>query len=204
MSESAMKDLLDRRTFLRDAGALTVSASLLASGAAVTMAPDPLRGPRISAVLFDGRYSSGREFAKALVREGAAAFDVGPDVAMVWYGSLRNHLASFGGSVAGLTTQSDFFVSRCFGRELGRSAKYEGAHDSRGCREIMHRLRGTEDVSEIGDALRRAEYNWSEALAFALVRAKAQKPLAQWRRSEARTLPIGDHPGFLTSWLLTS
>jgi hypothetical protein len=199
-----MKPLLDRRTFLKDASALTVSASLLASGASAISSAAELHGPRISAVLFDGRYSSCRAFANAQAREGAAAFDVGADVALLWYGPLRDHLAKNGGSVAGLTTQSDFVVSKSFGRELRLSVKYEGVHDSRGSRAIAHRLRSPVNVDDLSATLRRADSSWGEALASALARTQSAEPATQWKSSVARTLPLGDHPGFLMSWLLTA
>jgi 4-cresol dehydrogenase (hydroxylating) len=30
------------------------------------------------------------------------------------------------------------------------------------------------------------------------------EPPTQWKSAMARTPPLGDHPGFLTSWLLTA
>ncbi|HEX4002563.1 MAG TPA: twin-arginine translocation signal domain-containing protein [Candidatus Acidoferrales bacterium] len=200
----SMKPPLDRRTFLKDAGALAVSAALLAPGASPIAFADASRGPRIAAALFDGRYSSCREFANALARQGAAAFDVGADVALLWYGPLGDHLARSGGAVAGLTTHSDFAVSQSFGRQLRLLSKYEGAHDSRGSCTITHRLRGLADADQVGAAPRLADSHWGEALASALVRARWDNAAARSKLAVAQSAPIGDHPGFLTSWLLSA
>ncbi|MFZ1203159.1 MAG: twin-arginine translocation signal domain-containing protein [Candidatus Acidiferrales bacterium] len=199
-----MKSLLDRRTFLKDASALTVSAGLIVSTAAAITSADASQGPRIGAALFDGRYSSCRTFANALAREGAAVFDVGADVALLWYGPLRDHFTAHAGSVAGLTTQSDFVVSQSFGRERGLSLKYEGVHDSRGSRAITHRLRGLMNVDGVGAALRHTDSQWSEKLASALARTQSSETASQWKSSLAQTSALRDHPGFLTSWLLTA
>jgi len=197
-----MKSRLDRRTFLKDAGALTASAAWIASRAARVASAAALDGRGISAALFDGRYSSCRAFAHALSRKGARIFNVQPDAAAVWYGPLRDHLASCGGCVAGLTTFSDSMLSQSFGRDLGLSLRYEGAHDSRGSDVLKHELRAGAKVDEIAGALRGADSDWAEALAGVLVRSSAI--LRTGRRRSAITLSasVADHPGFLQSWLL--
>lgn len=192
---------MDRRKFLRDAGVLTVSAAALAASATATSAFEPGRPP-INAVLFDRRYSACREFAGALAREGAKAFDVQPDVAVLWYGPLRDHLAARGGCVAGLTTFADFAVSQSFGRDYQLSLRHEGAHDGRGSNIVTHRLRAAEILDGIAAALRTADSEWAEALAAALMRSKSIASDGRWRRSIAQTSGAGEHPGFLQSWLL--
>ncbi len=200
--DKTTKSLLDRRTFLKDASALTVSAALAASAASTASSAAGAQGARIAAVLFDGRYSSCREFASALEREGAAAFDVRGDIAALWYGALRDHLAKHGGQVAGLTAHSDLTVSRSFGRELRLDLRYEGAHDSRGSRAIAHRLRGRINLDEITAALQRADSGWSESLADAMARTRWAQFAPQWKSSRAETFALSGHPGFLSSWLL--
>ena len=199
-----MKSRLDRRTFLKDASALTASAALIASGASSVVRVGESDEPRVSAVLFDSRYSSSREFADALVREGAAAFDARADIAALWYGPLREHFAKYGGRVAGLTTDSDFAVSKSFGREFQFSLSYEGSHDSRGSTAITHRLRGSESVSQIEFALRHADSNWARSLGQALARTRSEASPKQWQSSVAHASQLGDHPGFLRSWLLAA
>jgi len=199
-----MKSHLDRRTFLKDASALTASAALIASGASSVVGAGASDERRISAVLFDSRYFSSREFADALVREGATAFDARADIAALWYGRLGDHLAKHGGFVAGLTTDSDFVVSESFGREYRLSSKYEGSHDSRGSSVITHRLRGPQGIAEIESALRRADSNWARALGQALARTRLAVSPKQWESSAVYTSQLGDHPGFLRSWLLAA
>jgi len=199
-----MKSHLDRRTFLKDASVLTASAALIASGASSVVRAGASDERRISAVLFDSRYSSSREFADALVGEGAVAFDARADIAALWYGPLREHVAKYGGRVAGLTTDSDFAVSKSFGREFQFSLSYEGSHDSRGSTAISHRLRGSQSVSQIELAPRHADSNWARALGQALARTRSEASPKQWQSSVAHTSQLGDHPGFLRSWLLAA
>lgn len=167
----------------------------MASAAAVENA-------RIRAVLFDSRYASCREFAEALVREGALAFDVQPDPAAVWLGPLRDHLAQHGGSVAGLAANSDFVLAASFSRDLGLSLQYEGMHDARSSRFLTHRLRGA-NAGEIALALGRGDSGWARDLGQALASAAAAALASQRGTSVAHTLGAGGHPGFLQSWLLT-
>jgi hypothetical protein len=198
----SMKSRLDRRTFLKDAGALTVSAAALVAGAPMdTSSPAPDHA-RIGAALFDGRYSSCRAFADALARKGAVAFDVRADIAALWYGQLRDHLAKYGGSIAGLTTDSDFVVSESFGRQFRLSLRYAGSHDSRGCAALTHKLRSLQGVAGIESALRHADSNWGEAIGHALAHARSAEPARQWESAAVHTSQLDDHPGFLRSWLL--
>jgi hypothetical protein len=198
-----MKSLPDRRTFLKDAGTLTASVALFAASA-LAFASDAAAQdtPRISAVVYDSRYSSCREFADGLGGKGADPFDTCADVAGLWYGPLRGYLAAHGGGVAGLTTYSDSGVSESFGRELHLSLVYEGLHDSRGSHVLTHRLRGVGDAIQIGSALSGQHSDWAEALGYALARARSTKASIQWESSVVHTSQIGDHPGFLRSWLL--
>jgi hypothetical protein len=196
-----MKSPLDRRTFLKDAGALTVSAAALAAGVPMDSPSLASDHARIGAVLFDGRYSSCRAFADGLSRNGARGFNVQPDAAAVWYGPLRDHLLACGGCVAGLTTFSDSMLSQSFGRNFGLSLRYEGVHDSRGSDVLKHQLRASAKLDEIAAALRGADSDWAEALASALARSSSISRPGR-RLAVALTTRIGDHPGFLESWLL--
>lgn len=197
-----MKPLLDRRTFLKDAGALTVSAGLIVSSAAAITPAATSQGPRIGAVLFDSRYSSCREFASVLVREGAAAFDTREDVAALWYGPLRTHLAKYGGCVAGLTTHSDFVVSQSFGVELRLALRYEGLHDSRASRTLAHQFRTRGNAADIEAALRGSTSDWAQSLGCALSRIVSAESAGPCELSVMHTPRLDDHPGFLRSWFL--
>ena len=196
-----MKSRLDRRTFLKEAGALTVSAAALAVAAPIDTSSLASDHARIGAVLFDGRYSSCRAFADALARGGAVAFDVRADVAALWYGPLRDHLAKYGGGVAGLATDSDFVVSESFGRQFRLSLRYAGSHDSRRSAALTHELRSLQGVAAIASAVRHADSNWGEAIGYALARARSAEPARQWESAVVHTSQIDDHPGFLRSWL---
>ena len=200
--DKTTKSLLDRRTFLKDASALTVSAALAASTVSAASSTPAAQGPRVAAVLFDSRYSSSREFANTLAREGAAVFEVRGDIAGLWYGPLRGHLAKAAGCVAGLTAHSDLTVSRSFGRELRLALRYEGTHDSRGSRAIAHRLRGRVDLDEITSALLRANSDWGESLAQAIAHTRWSQSASPWNSAVAQTFALDDHPGFLSSWVL--
>ena len=199
-----MKSRLDRRTFLKDAGALTASAALIASVASGIAAASEPSGQRISAVLFDDRYSSSRAFADALARKGAVAFDTRADVAALWYGPLSDHLAKYGGGVAGLVTDSDSMVSESFGKELRLSLRYEASHDSRALAVIIHKLRSLQRVAEIESVLRSAGSNWGQELGYILARTHSPEPAKHWESAVVRTSQAGDHPGFLRSWLLAA
>jgi hypothetical protein len=197
-----MEALTDRRSFLKDAGTLTVSAALLGPlASAIVSAATPDR-PRISAVLFDSRYSSSRGFAGALVRQGAASFDARSDIASLWYGPLRTHLAEYGGCVAGLTTHSDFVLSQSFGTELRLVSRYEGSHDGRASSTLAHKLRICGSRSEIEGALERSASDWAESLGGALARTPWAESAAQWESSVVYTSRADRHPGFLRSWVL--
>jgi hypothetical protein len=199
-----MKSRLDRRTFLKDAGALTASAALIASGAPGIAVAEAPNGEQISAVLFDSRYSSCRAFAGALIRKGAMAFDARADVAALWYGPLRDRLAKYGGGVAGLVTDSDSMVSEAFGKELRLSLRYEGSHDSRASAVIIHKLRSLQRAAEIESALRSAGSNWGRELGCVLARTHPPEAAKHWESAVVRASQAGDHPGFLRSWLLAT
>src|SRR4029077_12563425 len=124
---------------------------------------------RIAAVVYDERYSDCRSFADILVRRGATPFPVNGDCGRLWHGALREHLVENRGNVAGLTTDSDFVVSRICGRELGLSVVYEGAHDSRGSSDVTHRLHNTRYQREIVAPFHSGA-SWAESLAQSLLR----------------------------------
>lgn len=192
---------MNRRRFLREASALTVSAVALRASAS-TASAFVAESPRIHTLLFDGRYSACREFSDRLVLEGAKAFDVRPDAAPVWYGRLRNHLTARGGCLAGLTTYSDCLLAESFGRDFGLAVKYEGTHDSRRSDLLVHRLRTVANADEIGAALSGSDSEWAEALAAALARSAWVPAARGWRHAAAYTSSCLGHPGFLQSWLL--
>ena len=197
-----MELLLDRRKFLKDAGALTVSAAVMGASAPAMASAVVADNARIRAVLFDSRYASCREFAAALAREGALALDLQPDPAAVWLGPLREHLAQQGGGVAGLAANSDFVLAVAFSRNLGLSRRYEGSHDARGSHLLTHRLRGA-NAGEIASTLGREDSSWPRDLAQALARLASADPTQRRETSIAHTSGAEDHPGFLQSWLLT-
>lgn len=194
-----MGQFLDRRNFLKDAGTLVVSAALLGSGATVLREANP---PRITAVLYDDRYGDCRGFADAFIRRGATPFDTRGDIASLWYGALRAHIARRGGCVAGLTVQSDLVVSQSCGGEIDLKLLYEGSHDCRASDAQAHRLRIRGNDHEIAAALLLSNADWARPLADALGQAAWSNGSARSQSSAIRTSRSGDHPGFLSSWVL--
>src|SRR5579859_6719679 len=128
---------------------------------------------RIGAVVYEERYADCRTFADILARRGAVPFAVNGDCGKLWHRALREHLAGNGGSVAGLTSDSDSVVSRICGKELGLGATYEGAHDCRGTDFLAHRLRGGVYQREIAAVLGNDGARWAESLAGALAHGRS-------------------------------
>jgi hypothetical protein len=201
---------MNRRDFLRNAGAAMVPAALpgaiwsstspAAGGDRAHMAAGNLSP--ITAVLYDERYADCRAFAEALRRCGAQPFATGQDAVRLWYGPLRAHLEKNPGRVAGLATYSDFSSSWTCGRERRYVIWFEGEHDGRRSRTTLaHRLRTRGNDTEIAAAF--ANESWPTQLAQALARlpeSTETKNVAP-RSSTATTPRTTGHPGYLSSWL---
>ncbi len=162
---------MNRRDLLKRAGAAIIPAAILGSRVPALGISRQPGISRIAAVVYDERYSDCRSFANILLRHGATPFPVKGDCGQLWHGALTEHLARNRGNVAGLTTDSDCVVSRACGRELGLGLVYEGAHDSRGSSDVMHRLRSTAYQREIVAALGGDGAPWAVSLAQSLLRA---------------------------------
>lgn len=193
-----------RREFLK--GAAIAPAAVAASQWSVAAEALGARIRRITAAVYDERYSDCRIFAGALARQGAITFATGGDAAILWYGELREHLVRYGGSVAGMTTDSDRVVSHACGREVGLRLAYEGWHDGRRAGRLTHRLRGSGEEKEVYAALLRADTPWAESIASALSRPSlADRIVSALAKAPTITTPqSANHPGYLTSWLLFS
>jgi hypothetical protein len=188
---------------LKQAGAAIIPAAILGSRLPAVGASWEPGILRIAAIVYDERYSDSRSFADILLRHGATPFPVNGDCGRLWHAALTEHLVGNRGSVAGLTTDSDFVVSRACGRELGLRLVYEGAHDSRGSNDVTHRLRSTAYEREIVAALGSDRASWAEALAQSLLRLPSNDSAAIFRAPMSLKTPrSSDHPGYLTSWLL--
>ena len=195
---------MNRRDLLKRAGAAIIPAAILGSRLPAMGASweHGFSLSRIAAVVYDERYSDCRLFADILAEHGATPFPVNGDCGRLWYGALTEHLAASRGKVAGLTTDSDFVVSRACGRELGLNLVYEGAHDSRGSNDIMHRLRSTAYQREIAATLGRDRASWTETLGQSLLRLPSHEGAAILSVPVSVKTPRSfDHPGYLTSWL---
>ena len=193
---------MNRRDLLKRAGAAIIPAAILGSRLPAMGAPWEPGISRIAAVVYDERYSDCRAFADILVRRGATPFPVKGDCVRLWHGALREHLLANCGNVAGLTTDSDFVVSRVCGRELGLRLVYEGGHDSRRSSNVAHRLRGAADQREIVATLGSGGTSWPETLAQALLRMPSHDVAAIFCAPVSlKTSRSSDHPGYLTSWL---
>ena len=195
---------MNRRNFLK--GAAFVPAAIAALEWPSVGETIRETNGRITAVVFDERYSDCRVFSETLARMGAAAFPTSGDAANVWYGPVRRHLERSGGSVAGMTTESDRMVSRACGTELNMRATYEGSHDCRASGRLTHRLRGCGEEREVYAALLRDEAPWAEAIANALGRPTVTDRIAGVvvPLPTVTTTSSASHPGYLTSWLLAS
>jgi hypothetical protein len=195
---------MNRRNFLKGAAfAPAAVAALKWPTMGETITP---RNNRITAVVFDERYIDCTVFSEVLARLGAAAFPTCGDAAIVWYGRLRKLLERHGGSVAGMTTESDRMVSRACGRELNMRMTYEASHDCRASGRLTHRLRGCGEEREVYAALLRDEAPWAEAVANALGRPTVTDRIAGVfvPVPTVTTTNSASHPGYLTSWLVAS
>jgi hypothetical protein len=197
---------MKRRDFLKAAVTPAVVAATEWCAAAEALRAGPFE---ITAVLYDDRYADCRAFAKALERHGATSFaTVGGDAASVWYGGLRASLMRSGGRVAGMTTDSDWMVSRACGRERGLGMAYEGSHDCRKSDRLIHRLYGNGTEWEVYMSLLHAGIPWAESVANGLVRssgpggARREGAVAIAKADAVLTRVSTGHPGYLTSWLL--
>jgi hypothetical protein len=201
---------MNRRDFLRNAGAAIVPAAL---PGAIWSATSPAEGEDrarmvvpivspITAIIYDERYADCRAFADSLARAGAKSFATSQDAVQLWYGPLRAHLQENPGRVAGLATYADFSSSCACGRELSYVIRFEGEHDGRGSRtSLAHRLR-TRDDTDIAASF--AGGTWPTQLAESLARLpeSAQIKVVAPRLSTAITPRGSGHPGYLSSWLL--
>jgi hypothetical protein len=206
---------MNRRKFLRHTGA-AIAAGVIAPAAftldsARVGSAKTAGAPRITAVVFDERYSDSRVFADTLVEVGARPFAISGNSAELWYGLLRDHIRSSPGQIAGLTTESDRGVSLACGRELRLRPICEGVHDARRSSAIVHRIHVPVDRDEIVVAVRASRPLWPESLALALYRikfrtahsARFRTPIAAANAPAIATTPLSrDFPGYLTSWLL--
>jgi len=176
----------------RESAALLADELLLASG--------------ITAVVYDERYNDCRAFANVLARRGSLAFPVRGDAAAVWYRELREHIARRGGSVAGMTTDCDWVVSRGCGRELSCKVVYEGSHDWRTQGRLEHQLRGS--AREIYASLLRADIPWTKSIANGLLgisgNGRLRAPSVFAERAVVTAPLSSDQPGYLSSWMLSS
>jgi hypothetical protein len=202
---------MNRRDFLRNAGAAIVPAALPGAmwtsastaahqGTALLPAPGPTP---ITAVLYDERYADCRAFAEALGSRGAKSFATSQDAVRLWYGPLRAYLEKNPGRVAGLATYADFSSSWACSRELGFGIRFEGEHDGRRSRTtLVHRLRTRGDDAEIAASF--ANESWPTRLAGALARlpGSAETEMVAPRSSTATTPRGSGYPGYLSSWLL--
>jgi hypothetical protein len=194
-----------RREFIKQA--LIASSAVLASHPIAGTKSFSLvrsRGNRISAVVYDERYSDCRIFATALQHQGAVVFATAGEAARVWYTSLRSHSARHGGCVAGITTDADRGVSQIAGRELKLRLVYEGLHDGRG--SILHHHSGIA-LNNATPADFEGNTRWAESLAEFLLRTTNPEVHARGNYSDGASLrwvspKSEDYPGYLTSWLL--
>jgi hypothetical protein len=204
--------LVNRRNFVKGASAVIVPVVFLGPRlSAIAVARS--MSASITAVIYDERYCDCSAFAEALRRQGATAFPANGDSASLWYGALRAQLLRHGGRVAGFTTHSDLGVSQSCGRELQLKMLYQGAHDCRASSSLTHRLRGRVDQQIMAAAFTGGNASWPRRLARILCHIPGpdsgstaspddSADRATWEETSVTTSRSGDHPGYLTSWLL--
>jgi hypothetical protein len=190
-----------RRDFLRDTA--IASAMVMAS---TSRSLGDLFGAgdhRITAVLYDERSADCRAFAGTLAKRGALALPTRGDAGRLWYGHLREHLLRSPGSVAGMTTDSDWGLSRGCGREVGFTVAYEGSHDFRAGGVISHSLRGHGAEDDVYAEILSEPIAWAASIANALSsRRKTKQILSDTRSPLITSVSTNDRLGYLTSWLL--
>jgi hypothetical protein len=152
-------------------------------------------------VLYDERYSDCRDFADAFVERGATPFRTGRDVASLWHRSLREHVAKYGGGLAGLTPYSDLVVLRSYVAELKLGLMYEGSHDCRTSAGIVHQFRVRGDGREIGETLSHSNAGWAWSLAAVLGRTNANSVFPSSASEVRGSRTATGHPGYLVSWV---
>jgi len=193
---------MKRRDFLK--GAAVAPAAVAVSRWSVAAEALGATGQRVSAVVYDERYSDCRVFADTFTRHGAARFAIAGDAGSLWYGALREHLSQHGGSVAGMTTDSDLGVSRECGREIGMRIGYEGSHDGRSAGLLKHLLRGDDRANAVYAALLRDDGAWAASIAAALPSATLADRIVAMASTPTLTTAQNDgYRGYLTSWLIT-
>lgn len=196
---------MNRRGFIKSMVAMAPAAVLLSRAGTKAFAGSA-DASRISAVVYDERYSDCRIFAEALASRGAKAFRASADCAGLWYGDLSKHLAERGGRVAGLTTYADFGVSEASGRAAGLKLVYVGSHDGRANGELLHRTGTVAGGGSFGAGLAGHDANWPAALAAGLDSAaqgnRAVKFEALLDVEPVASPRSADHPGYLISWVL--
>jgi hypothetical protein len=192
---------MKRRDFLRD----TAIASAIVAASPLRSLEDSFDAGdhRMAAVLYDERYADCRVFAETLAKRGVSTFSTRGDAGRIWYGTLRDDLMRFPGSVAGMTTDSDWGVSRGCGREAGFTVAYEGSHDFRMSGTISHSLRGCGLEGDVYSGILSGPNAWAESIANALSSRRTPKQILSGPRSPLITsLWTNDRLGYLTSWLL--
>jgi hypothetical protein len=201
---------MNRRDFLKGAGAIAVPAAVLGPALLPLVTParhGAARDPAaVSVVVYDERYVACRTFAEALAGSGAAPFPLTGDSARLWYGPLGAHLSHDPGRVAGMGTYADFGVSVSCARERDLGLVFEGTHDARNAPRLVHRFRASGAQRQVAEALSCSRISWPESLADALLRIPSRGESAGLvdftAISPAATSPSSNHPGYLVSWLL--
>lgn len=190
---------LDRRAVLALGGAAALS---LAAPHSITSAAAAGRsGPTLLAVA-DPRYGDSLGFARGLERHGATVLPLAPNAGAVWFETIAPRLRR-GGSLSGLTLDSDFFILQHLAAPGGAVTRFVGCHDWR-CRPgAVHKLRASIDLDAIAAAVGCRSEKWAEGLAGALATA-AQRDVARqerWVRQDGAA-PV-DSPRYFVSWLMT-
>jgi len=190
---------LDRRALL------TLGAAAALSLAAPRGVKPAVAAPRNDATLLavaDPRYGDSLGFARGLERQGASVLRLAPNAGAVWFDAIAPSLRR-GGSLAGLTLDSDFFILQRLAAPGGVVTRFVGCHDWRGQPGAVHKLRALIDLDAIAAAVVGGKGAWAESLAAALAAAGKRDVARQERMIRQDDAAAADSPRYFVSWLMT-
>jgi hypothetical protein len=190
---------LDRRALLTLSGAAALS---LAAPSGIKSAAAAPRGGATLLAVADPRYGDSLGFARGLERQGASVLRLAPNAGAVWFDAVAPRLRR-GGSLAGLTLDSDFFILQHLAESGGAVTRFVGCHDWRCQSGAVHKLSASIELDAIASAVAGGEGAWAESLAAALAGAGRQVVARQQRWVRQAGAAAADSPRYFVSWLMT-
>ena len=203
--------MLNKRDFLKSS-VITVTSALLAQSNLLQAKPnvehkdsrqnDDPSMPTIDVVIYDQRFDDSVTFAAVLNELGTMQFPVAPDVGQLWFNILAPRIKSRPLRLAGLTQQSDLFVTQTLARDWGLKLTYCGHHDCQLRQTLNHQLTIEKKCRGIIDFLAAAGQEWPNVLALTLSQLDFAKLAKNTERVDTTTPRGMDNPGSLVSWVI--